>query len=110
MFFSSFAFAAAAAALQAVTPNRLRGQVSALYLFFVNLAGIGLGSFLTGWINDSMLRRPAAGQRLDVLDRRHRCAARRTNLKILSLDQQQSGQGSNWLYRLILEIFSTTFT
>jgi MFS family permease len=52
MFFSSFAFAAAAAALQAATPNRMRGQVSAAYLFCVNLAGIGLGSFLTGFVND----------------------------------------------------------
>jgi MFS family permease len=58
MFFSSFAFAAAAAALQVVTPNRLRGQVSALYLFFVNLGGIGLGSFLTGWINDAVFHDP----------------------------------------------------
>jgi MFS family permease len=58
MFFSSFAFAAAAAALQLVTPNRLRGQVSALYLFFMNLAGIGLGSFLTGWINDAVFADP----------------------------------------------------
>lgn len=52
MFFSSFAFAAAAAALQAAAPNRMRGQVSAVYLFCVNLAGIGLGSFLTGFVND----------------------------------------------------------
>ncbi|MFZ9126086.1 MAG: spinster family MFS transporter [Steroidobacteraceae bacterium] len=52
MFFSSFPFAAAAAALQAGSPNRMRGQVSAAYLFFVNLAGIGLGSFLTGFLND----------------------------------------------------------
>ena len=58
MFCSSFAFAAAAAALQLVTPNRLRGQVSALYLFFVNLAGIGLGSFLTGWVNDAVFADP----------------------------------------------------
>jgi MFS family permease len=52
MFASSFAFAAAAAALQAASPNRMRGQVSAVYLFCVNLAGIGLGSFLTGFVND----------------------------------------------------------
>ncbi len=58
MFFSSFAFAAAAAALQLVAPNRLRGQISALYLFFVNLAGIGLGSFLTGWVNDAVFGDP----------------------------------------------------
>ena len=58
MFFSSFAFAAAAAALQVVTPNRLRGQVSALYLFFVNLGGIGLGSLLPGWVNDAVFADP----------------------------------------------------
>jgi MFS family permease len=52
MFASSFPFAAAASGLQAVSPNRLRGQVSALYLFAINLAGIGLGSFLTGFVND----------------------------------------------------------
>jgi len=52
MFFSSFAFAAAAAAIQAAAPNRMRGQLSAVYLFCVNLTGIGLGSFLTGFVND----------------------------------------------------------
>ena len=52
MFASSFPFAAAASGLQAVSPNRLRGQVSALYLFAINLAGIGLGTFLTGFVND----------------------------------------------------------
>ncbi len=54
MLCSSFSFAAAAVALQAVTPNRLRGQVSAVYLFWVNLAGIGLGSFLTGFVTDQV--------------------------------------------------------
>jgi MFS family permease len=59
MVFASFPFAAAAAALQNVTPNRLRGQVSAVYLFVVNLAGIGLGSFLTGFVNDHVFGDPA---------------------------------------------------
>lgn len=36
--------AGAAAAFQEVVPNRMRGQVSAVYLFWSNLAGIGLGS------------------------------------------------------------------
>ena len=59
MFFSSFAFAPAASALSIVCPNRLRGQISAVYLFFVNLAGIGVGSFLTGFFNDYVFRDPA---------------------------------------------------
>lgn len=58
MFFSSFAFAAAASALSIVCPNRLRGQISAVYLFFVNLAGIGIGSFLTGFFNDYVFHDP----------------------------------------------------
>ncbi|HRX89043.1 MAG TPA: MFS transporter, partial [Steroidobacteraceae bacterium] len=58
MFFSSFAFAAAASALSIVCPNRLRGQISAVYLFFVNLAGIGVGSFLTGFFNDHVFHDP----------------------------------------------------
>ena len=36
-------YGGAAAAFQEITPNRMRGQVSAIYLFFLNLAGIGLG-------------------------------------------------------------------
>ena len=60
MFFSSFAFAAAAAALQMVTPNRLRGQVSALYLFFVNLGGIGLGGTITALLTDGLFGRDDA--------------------------------------------------
>jgi len=58
MFFSSFAFAAAATAISIVCPNRLRGQISAIYLFFVNLAGIGVGSFLTGFFNDYVFEDP----------------------------------------------------
>jgi len=56
MLFSSFAFAPAASALQIVTANRLRGLVSALYLFTINLAGIGFGTFLTGVLTDSVFR------------------------------------------------------
>ncbi len=52
LFFSSFGFGAAAAALQQITPNRLRALVSALYLFFLNLIGIGLGPTLTALITD----------------------------------------------------------
>lgn len=53
-FFSSFGFGAAAAALQLITPNEMRGQISAVYLFVINLVGIGLGPFLTGWITDAV--------------------------------------------------------
>lgn len=54
MFFNSFGFGAAVAALQLITPNQMRGQISAVYLFMINLLGIGLGPFLTGWITDAV--------------------------------------------------------
>jgi MFS family permease len=56
MFFSSFGFAAAATALTMACPNNLRGQISAVYLFCVNLAGIGVGSVATGFINNYVFR------------------------------------------------------
>ena len=60
MFLSSFGFGAAAAALQLITPNEMRGQISAVYLFMINLIGIGLGPFLTGWITDTLFADEAA--------------------------------------------------
>jgi hypothetical protein len=50
------------AALQIITPNQMRGQVTALYLFVFNIIGFGLGptfvAFLTDYIfrNESQLR------------------------------------------------------
>ena len=43
LFAGAMPYGAAAAAFQEITPNRMRGQVSAIYLFAINLAGIGLG-------------------------------------------------------------------
>jgi MFS family permease len=40
------------ALLQLVTPNRMRGQVSALYLFFINLLAMGLGSTSVALVTD----------------------------------------------------------
>ena len=54
-FFSSFAFAAAIAALQMVTPSRLRGRVAAVYLLIVNLTGIGLGGTATALVTDYVM-------------------------------------------------------
>ena len=46
LFMGAMPYGGAAAAFQEITPNRMRGQVSAVYLFWLNLAGIGLGSTL----------------------------------------------------------------
>ena len=46
----SLPYGAAAASLQEITPNQLRGQVSALYLFGLNLAGIGFGPTFVAFV------------------------------------------------------------
>lgn len=51
---------AASAALQIVTPNRLRGQVSSVYLFVFNMMGLGLGASLVAVFTDFVFRDPAA--------------------------------------------------
>jgi MFS family permease len=43
VFFASMPFGCAPAAIQEMMPNPMRGQASALYLFVVNLIGLGLG-------------------------------------------------------------------
>ncbi len=43
LFFSSMPFGLAPAAIQQLMPNTMRGQASAIYLFVINLIGLGLG-------------------------------------------------------------------
>ncbi|MEN9526718.1 MAG: hypothetical protein RLY56_669 [Pseudomonadota bacterium] len=52
MFFASMSFGGAAAAIQLVAPVRMRAVVSALYLFFNNLLGIGLGPMVVALVTD----------------------------------------------------------
>lgn len=52
LFFVSFPFGPAAAGLQLVTPPRMRAQMSAVYLFFVNLTGIGFGGTAVALLTD----------------------------------------------------------
>jgi MFS family permease len=52
LFFVSFPFGPAAAGLQLVTPPRMRAQMSAVYLFFVNLTGIGFGGTAVALMTD----------------------------------------------------------
>ena len=42
----------AVSALQQFTPNEMRGQISAIYLFFVNIIGIGMGPTLIALVTD----------------------------------------------------------
>ncbi len=45
-------FGVAPAAIQEMMPNQMRGQAAAIYLFVVNLIGIGLGPLTVGMLND----------------------------------------------------------
>jgi len=55
-FFGAFASGAAPSAIGAVTPNEMRGQVSALYLLVINLLGIGLGPTVPALFTDFLFR------------------------------------------------------
>ena len=64
--FCLFMFAAAmpqggnGAALQEITPNRMRAQVTALYFFGLNMAGIGVGPTIVAAIGDRVFRDEAS--------------------------------------------------
>ncbi len=62
VFCTSAPWGIAVSALKQITPNEMRGQISAVYLFFVNIIGIGFGPTLIavvtdyGFAEDSALR------------------------------------------------------
>jgi MFS family permease len=58
LFFLAMPVGSSYAALQLVFPNQVRGQVSALLLFTVNVGGLTLGPLLPGVFNDYLFRNP----------------------------------------------------
>jgi MFS family permease len=52
VFFLALPMGISAAALQRIFPNQVRGVVSALYLFILNIGGQSLGPLLPGVLND----------------------------------------------------------
>lgn len=56
VFFQGFPIGSTYASLQWIFPNQLRGVVSALLLFVINLIGLTLGPLLPGFFNDSVFR------------------------------------------------------
>jgi len=50
----------AAAAVQEITPNQMRGQVSAIYLFFLSLVGMGVGPTVVAYFTDNLFGNDAA--------------------------------------------------
>jgi MFS family permease len=51
-YFASFSWGIAPAAVQELMPNQMRGQASAVYLFVINLVGLGLGPWLLALVTD----------------------------------------------------------
>ena len=57
-FLLAMPFGVAAAAVQEMMPSSMRGQASALYLFMVNLVGMGLGPSAVAWCTDYVFHDP----------------------------------------------------
>jgi MFS family permease len=64
IFFGSMPFGVAPAATQHMMPNTMRSQASALYLFAINLIGMGLGPTIVGALNDYVFDPKAVGYSL----------------------------------------------
>ena len=58
LFFASIYGGLQAAAIQAMTPNRMRGQVAALYLTIANLMGLGLAPTWTALMTEHLFGGP----------------------------------------------------
>jgi MFS family permease len=52
LFFATFAYGAAPTAIQLMTPPPMRAVASAIYLFFLNFVGMGLGPLMTAAVTD----------------------------------------------------------
>jgi MFS family permease len=55
----SMMYPLAGTALQLMLPNRLRGQVTALYLIVLNVVGLGMGPMLVGMMTDYLFTEPS---------------------------------------------------
>lgn len=60
LFACSMPWGGAAAALQEITPNQMRGQISAIYLFFLSLLGLGIGPAVVAGLTDHLFGNDAA--------------------------------------------------
>ncbi|TVT45951.1 MFS transporter [Amycolatopsis rhizosphaerae] len=58
MFFASFPMPASTAAMQVLSPNQMRAQVSAIFLLISNLIGLALGTTLVALVTDRVFGNP----------------------------------------------------
>lgn len=56
LFFQAMPIGSGYAAIQLIFPNQVRGQVSAFFMFILNLGGISLGPLVPGLFNDYLFK------------------------------------------------------
>jgi MFS family permease len=66
-FLASAPFGVAPAAIQQIMPNEMRGQASAVYLFVVNLIGLGLGPTAVAMTTDYVFQKNAVMVKYSLL-------------------------------------------
>ncbi|MDY6949346.1 MAG: MFS transporter, partial [Pseudomonadota bacterium] len=59
LFFGNMPFPCAATSLQLIVPNRARAQISAVYVTFTTLVGLGIGPTVIGVMTDYVFQDPA---------------------------------------------------
>jgi MFS family permease len=59
IFLSMTPYPCAGTAIQLIVPNRARAQVTALYITFTTLVGLGLSSVVVGFMTDRLFKDPA---------------------------------------------------
>jgi MFS family permease len=56
--FANYPPAQALAAIADITPNQLRGTITAIYVLVIGIGGAGLGPFAMGWVTDNVFGDP----------------------------------------------------
>lgn len=67
LFLGSMGSGPANAAIQSVTPGRMRGTTTAIYIALYNLIGYGLGPLIVGWFNDHVFGEQGIANSMVVL-------------------------------------------
>ena len=56
--FANYPPAQALAAIAEITPNQMRGTITAGYVLIIGIGGAGLGPFAIGWVTDNVFGDP----------------------------------------------------
>lgn len=67
LFLGSLGSGPANAAIQSITPGRMRGTTTAIYIALYNLIGYGLGPLVVGWFNDHVFGEQGIASSMVVL-------------------------------------------